>query len=112
MRPQLRLFCTLLMLIRLGLISPAELSAKEPATLSIDPYEVQLTGPNSRLRLLVRQSVGEGRQVDVTRTASYQSLTPEICTVDDKGVISAISNGRGELDITGEDAVLVSALLS
>jgi hypothetical protein len=102
MRPLSRLSCFLVCLISCGPFSAAVLSAKEPSVVSISPTEVRLQGPKARYQLLVRKSEDANRQVDVTRAAEYRSLTPEICTVSDRGIVSAEHNGRGEIEITLE----------
>src|SRR4051794_21739579 len=67
----------------------------------VDPPSVQLEGPGAVQSLLVHGRTAEGRLIDLTRSARYRSLGPEVAAVSPTGVI------RGESD--GSTIVVVGA---
>jgi len=72
------------------------LRADEPLVASLQAYPsmVMLHGRNARCQLLVF-SQGQGSQVDLTRDARFESETPQVAVVDERGVVTPVADGRG-----------------
>jgi hypothetical protein len=79
--------------------------------LSVSPGMVELDGPRARQRLLVSSVFASGFQVDLTRTATYQSLDPKIADVSNSGLVSPRTDGTTHIVVdtgTGQVAVPVT----
>ncbi len=71
-----------------------------PVTLvRVDPAAVLLQGAQSRYALLVDGTGSDGRVGDLTRESTFRSLSPEICTVSAAGVITAVADGMGRIEV-------------
>lgn len=81
-------------LIPSGLLQ-AENSA-EPLT--VMPPEVHLRGLGVRQQLIATTEVN-GRRTDVTRQVVFTSLTPEIISVDERGIVTALADGDGKVSV-------------
>lgn len=68
--------------------------------LTVDPATVTLTGPESRFQLLVGGQTHDGRIVDLTRDARYESDAPETVSVSITGVVRGLSDGTGTIQVT------------
>src|SRR5438876_33065 len=89
------------------LISVASIRAEDPtraaslkpalsadlAGLVIEPGSVTLAGARDLQSLLVTGKLADGTLRDLTREVSYQSLSPQIVTADDKGVLRPVATG-------------------
>ena len=72
-----------------------------PATLTVTPAEVTLTGPDSAQRLLVIGAAGDGaggRQYDYGRAATYETSDPSVATVSVDGEV--VPHGDGKAVVT------------
>ncbi|MCH2202107.1 MAG: DUF1553 domain-containing protein [Fuerstiella sp.] len=65
-----------------------------------DPGVVQLNRPRADFQLLIDARNRNGTVEDVTATAVYESLSPEIATVDRDGLVRAVSDGSGQIRVT------------
>lgn len=90
----------------LATVSPAAdaVTAIDPAKVSvqIDPPQVELRGPQARYSLLVDGVLSDGRTIDLTHVATYRSLSPNLCSVTDRGVVTAVADGDGRIEVTAE----------
>jgi len=77
------------------------LAAPCAAELTLYPAQVQLGSDALRQQLLVRRTES-GESVDLTRTAKFSSATPEIVTVDERGVARAVGSGEGRIRVECE----------
>ncbi|MEZ6052731.1 MAG: DUF1553 domain-containing protein [Planctomycetaceae bacterium] len=59
---------------------------------AVSPIEVSLSGLSNRKQLLVTGRTGED-VADLTRSAAYMSESPEVATVDERGVVRAVGEG-------------------
>jgi hypothetical protein len=78
--------------------------AQAPATtpvmeIAVDPPLVKLSGPSSRYRLLVHGKTNNGRLVDLTHDARFQSLNPTAAAVNATGVVQALADGTATVAI-------------
>ena len=82
---------------------PIALSADPPATFKITPESIALTGPFDRVQVVVSQLVGDGQlsqaSHDFTTSATYKT-DGTIFKVDQAGLITAQTNGSGQLTVT------------
>jgi hypothetical protein len=58
-----------------------------------DPPAVHLSGYHSVYSLLIHGKTRDGRLVDLTRSARFQSLHPQVADVQDGNVVRAVSDG-------------------
>ena len=72
-------------------------------SISIEPDSVLLDGPDSLRGLLVHGHRTDGRIVDLTHRVNYLSTTPNRFTVDETGVVRALANGSGDVDVVFEN---------
>jgi hypothetical protein len=77
----------------------AAVPAQPPArTITVFPRHVTLDGPRDRQRLIV---LGEyaGQQRDLSRDAKFSSDTPEVATVDSRGIVRPAADGRAYITV-------------
>ncbi len=76
--------------------------------LAVFPQEIKLHGKSSRQQLIVSRGI-DGRNIDLTRKSTFQSLTPNIVAVDANGLVSPVSDGTGKLSVraNGQTAEVV-----
>jgi hypothetical protein len=87
-----RLFPLCVCVVTLAALSVASVSAAivpEPAT-------VTLVGPHAQQQLIVSEVVN-GLDVDLTRTVEFVSENAAIATVDSKGLVNPVSNGKATI---------------
>ena len=72
-------------------------------SISIEPDPVLLDGPDSLRGLLIHGKREDGRIVDLTHRVNYLSTTPSRFTVDEKGVVKALANGSGDVEVVFEN---------
>lgn len=65
----------------------------------VDPARVRLSGPNSVYMLLVHGRTADGRLVDLTTDARFQSQQPAIATVTSAGVIHGKRDGATQIHV-------------
>lgn len=73
--------------------------------LRVFPQELILDGKSNRQQLIVSGD-RNGRHVDLTRMSTFQSLTPDIVTVDAKGLVSPVGDGTGKLSVSANDQTI------
>jgi hypothetical protein len=67
--------------------------------LTVEPEQAVLSGRLERVQLLLTARGDSGRLVDATQTAQWMSLTPDIVTVDQSGLVSPRAEGRGRIEV-------------
>lgn len=78
----------------------ASARADDAATeIHVSPAVVRLVGPNAEFSLLVDGSDGAGRLCDLTRSAQYHSLTPNVIDVSPAGIVRARADGTGVMEV-------------
>ncbi len=80
----MRTLCLLLLLC-----SPV---AAQSEAVAVSPADVTLSGLSDRQQLLVTRTAGDD-VVDLTRQATYVSESPDVATVDARGVVQAVGDG-------------------
>lgn len=76
---------------------PTVARAEEP--LHVQPAQSELVGNLARGQLSVIVARG-GRDVDLTREARFESLTPDVVTVSSRGLMAPRTNGAGRVRIS------------
>jgi hypothetical protein len=89
-----RLFCTVLLIGSLGCGQVAA------ADLKIFPPESSLSGPNASQRLVVLVEADGKLTGDVTGNAKFVSSSPAVATVDETGMVRAVSDGEAVITAT------------
>ncbi len=91
----MRLLCLTLLLC-----SPV---AAQTDTVVVSPVDATLTGLASRQQLLVTRTEGD-EVVDLTGQATYMSGSPDVATVDERGVVHAVGEGTAiiQVDAAGQ----------
>jgi hypothetical protein len=88
--------------------------AAEPAVASVqvNPATLQLRGQRARFSLLIDGTTPDGRAVDLTHAATYRSATPELCSVSPAGVVTALADGEGrvEVNVVGQTKTVTVAI--
>jgi hypothetical protein len=69
---------------------------------TVDPATVRLSGPGARFSLLVHGKTDDGRLVDLTHSARYQSSDPTIATVTERGVVRSVADGSTTVTVEAE----------
>jgi hypothetical protein len=68
------------------------------SAMDVSPASVQLIGPEASQQLLV--SVSENGQInDATHSAQYESLSPQVVSVDPRGRIRPVADGQAQVRI-------------
>ncbi|MCH8923325.1 MAG: hypothetical protein IIA67_09295 [Planctomycetes bacterium] len=67
------------------------------AELRASPASVVLEGPEAAQQVLVSRFIAKGNSVDLSRSVRYQVVPPTIATVDQRGLLRPLAEGRGEL---------------
>jgi hypothetical protein len=65
------------------------------AAIHVDPPSLELRGQGARFRLLVTATTSS----DITRRASYRTLTPDTCAISPDGVVTALADGDGRIEV-------------
>lgn len=90
--------------LMLSTILPATIAIAD--VLSVTPGEVRLVGHRSHQQLLVSSIFEDGRQADVTRDVSYESLNSGVAAVDSSGVVRPRGNGTTHITIRSANATI------
>jgi len=77
----------------------------------VDPPSLQLHGPDARFSLLVHGETRDGRLIDLTRSASYRSLAPDVARVSSFGHVRSLANGRTTVAVSAAGQTLVVPVL-
>lgn len=72
----------------------ADAAAADPPVLAILPDAVVLRGQGSRQQLIVESRGADAYTGNRTGTSAFTSSNPNVATVDDTGVVVAVSDGR------------------
>ena len=81
------------------ILTAPDSSAAAIASLRIEPATPVLNGADARQQLLVT-ALGEGRELDATDDAQYQSSQPAIATVGADGVVLPVADGTAPITAT------------
>src|SRR5262249_11179598 len=97
------------------LASPARTAEPAVTEVRVDPAAVRLTGPGARYSLLVHGRRDDGRLVDLTRDARFQSRNPKVAGVPAAGVVHAgvaraAADGATEVRVTAAGRTLSVAV--
>ncbi len=69
-----------------------------PVEVRVDPAVVRLEGPGARYSLLVEARSGD-ETTDRTHAAKYTSSDPKIASVNERGVLTAVSDGKATISV-------------
>lgn len=126
------MFPPVLISVGLALLSPGFRSTGGPSqeptadarsnvplqSISVTPGDLVLIGPRATQRLVVSGIHADGRERDWTRSAKFESLTPNVVTVDESGVLRPVTDGEGVVrvragsDLNAEVRVIVRDIAS
>lgn len=97
---QSTVLAALFLFVAVGNTSAETPIAESPITaLKISPQEIALSSRDARQQLLATGFRAEA-PVDLTRKATYRSLTPAIVEVSPAGVASPVADGHGEIAVS------------
>jgi hypothetical protein len=74
-----------------------------PVDFQVSPSSVNLVGMLDRVQLVVSRQTLVGRDIDLTRTATYESLSPRIVDVSVRGRVIPLSLGDGIIRVTVDE---------
>lgn len=77
------------------------------AELRVSPPAILLEGPEAAQQVLISQLAADGKPLDVSRSAGYQIVPPTIATVDRRGLVRPLAEGRGRLIVQHDNQRLV-----
>lgn len=83
-----------------GFIAQLAMTAEAERAISglqILPTQPALTGPHASQQLVVEETHGEQFLGEVTARAKFTSLQPEIATVDERGIVTPVSDGTATI---------------
>ncbi len=89
----------LLLAAALAVFLPLEVRADAPsvAEITINPAQLRLSGPGASYTLLVEGKTPDGRLIDLTAYARFQSQQPEVAAVTSAGVVFGKRDGVAQL---------------
>src|ERR1051325_2374393 len=93
------------------LLSALPLMAKQPQKLSVLPHNPMLFGKGSVQQLVVTAEYADGSQEDVTARVRFQSGASSIASVNEKGIITAESNGGAPITAKWEGLTATTTAL-
>ncbi len=86
----------------------ADVLAREPAALLVEPTSITLSSPLDRVQVRVTQLDRSGRAVDVTRTVTFESADEAIVRVDLQGRAQPVGDGETAISVRdGETTIAV-----
>jgi len=101
--------CPLLLVV--VLLSGLPVTGQEKIVhVTADPPRLLLRGPGARHSLLLHGTTTEGRLIDATHRAAYQSDDPAIARVTDAGVVQAVGNGTTTIRVASAGKNLTIAV--
>ncbi len=71
-----------------------------PTDITVSPADVALSRPQDRQRLLVSGRFGTSGDADLTATAKFVSVRPEIARVSAEGIVRPVADGETEIVVT------------
>ena len=103
---------TIILCLATALCATAAHAAEVVVRVTVDPPNVALTGPGSRFRLLVNGETPDGRLIDLTRDARYESDAPDIVSVSTEGLLRGLADGDARITVTfgGKSATVVTVV--
>jgi hypothetical protein len=104
-------FCLLLTLTASAVALRAGAPANGAEDLAVLPDGIVLRGQGSRQQLLVEARAGGTYVGNRTGTSTFTSSNPSVATVDDKGVVTAVRDGRAFI-VVREGARRVSTMVA
>jgi Protein of unknown function (DUF1553)/Protein of unknown function (DUF1549)/Bacterial Ig-like domain (group 2) len=81
-------------------VAPRAGAPEETDDLAVLPDTIVLRGQGSRQQLLVEARAGETYVGTRTASSTFSSSNPNVATVDDKGLVTAVRDGRAFIVIT------------
>jgi hypothetical protein len=90
---------SVILLLLAGWLPSAARAEYTYVAVSADPASIRLVGPSARYALLVHGKTAEGRLIDLTHAAQYRSLEPKVATVTESGVVKAVADGSGTVEV-------------
>jgi hypothetical protein len=85
---------SLLAAVCLAFLSPGLLCAATLTNITVAPTAVQLEGAHRTHSLLVQGQAADGRLIDLTHKAHYQSDDPRVARVTPAGVVQPVADGQ------------------
>jgi hypothetical protein len=76
-----------------------------------NPTVIRMQGPNAVYSLLVNGQTANGREVDLTHSASYRIAQPSVANVNDSGVVRAVADGETRIEIEAAGYKLTGAVV-
>ena len=99
-RTSLRLRFLLSALLALALASRETALAKDAvATISVNPAKISLSGNLARTQIQLTGKTGRGRQIDLTRTAVFESRSRDVVAVSRTGIVTPLKSGDGQIRV-------------
>ena len=86
---------TVLSLVESTSATDDAIATKALEAISVAPSNPVLIGPRSTQRLVVTGRHVDGREQDWTRAVRFESLSPNILTVDEAGILRPVADGDG-----------------
>ena len=97
--PQPR-FATVIFCLAIAIVTTGAQAADVVVRVTVDPPNVTLNGPGSRFRLLVNGKTSDGRVIDLTRDARFESAAPNIASVSSEGLLRGLVDGDAKITVT------------
>lgn len=98
-----------LLLLAFAATAAAQVVDDPAREVRVSPAVVRLVGPNAEFSLLVDGRDTAGRLYDLTHAAQYRSLTPNVIEVSPAGIVHALADGTGvmEVEAAGRKRVII-----
>lgn len=77
---------------------------------SADPASISLRGPSASYSLLIHGKTADGRVVDLTGAARFRSLDSKIVDVSETGVVRAVADGAGQIEVSAAGQTIAVAV--
>ena len=95
-----RFFLVLILAMSAACIkSPSEPATQEPATITLSSYTVVLTSIGQRIRIDATVLDQDGKVI-ADATIFWRSGSDDIATVSDRGIVTAVSSGTTQINVT------------
>ena len=91
--------------------SPSEPASQEPATITLSSYSVVLTSIGQRIRIDATVLDQDGKVI-TDATIFWRSSSDDIATVSDQGIVTAVSSGTTQINVTSGYADGAAATIS
>jgi len=90
---------TLIVLVNAAMCRGPICAAPPIVAVEVDPTSLSLLGPVAGHTLLVTGTTADGRRLDVAGEAVFRSVTPEVISVDARGLVRPVADGQGSIVI-------------